>query len=282
MIVKILTRNSPSYGSLIDYLLKEGKGKDGKPVVITHNFRGTTKEEWVQEFMENEAYRQHVRKDQIYLYHEIISLSSKENKDLITPEIMEDLARQYITLRGKEGMYIASFHEDKDHAHIHFAVSGVKYRTGQAHRLSHDDLYNLKDKFQEYHNDRYPFLSFSSPEHGKGKQHTTNREYFSKTKRTNVKDEIRTKIQSIVAEAKSQQHFLNLLREAGLHHYERGGVPTGVVYDDLKFRFSRLDVPFQEMPVDMGLHKEEQEILDEIQSIREGRRERDQERDIEI
>lgn len=133
MIVKVLARHNPTYGQLIDYLTKEGKGRDGKPIVMTHNFKGSTKVKWVKEFMENESFRQHVRKDQIYIYHEIISLSSKENKEMINQKILEDLAEQYINLRGKEGMYIAAFHEDKEHCHIHFAVSGVKYRTGQAH-----------------------------------------------------------------------------------------------------------------------------------------------------
>jgi hypothetical protein len=87
--------------------------------------------------MEVESFRQQVRSDQIYLYHEIISLSSYENEDLISQELLHDLATQYITLRGNDDMYIASFHEDTAHAHIHFAVSGVKYRTGIAHRLSH-------------------------------------------------------------------------------------------------------------------------------------------------
>src|SRR5690606_18650015 len=105
----------------------------------------------------------------IYLYHEILSLSSKENREEITNEILQDLLNQYVSLRGKDGMYIAAIHQDKDHAHIHVATSGVKYRTGLAHRLAHQDLHQLKVTMQEYHKDKYPFLSFSNPDHGKRK-----------------------------------------------------------------------------------------------------------------
>jgi hypothetical protein len=277
LIVKVLTRSTPSYGSLVNNLTKEGKGKNGKPFIITHNFRGSTKDEWVKEFMENEAFRQYIRKDQIYLYHEIISLSNKENKELITQEVLQDLAQQYINFRGKEGMYIASFHEDKEHSHIHFAVSGVKYRTGLAHRLTHNSLKELKMNFQEYHKGQYPFLSFSNPEHGKGKEYINDAEYFSKTKRTNVKEKIKLQIHEVFKEAKSQQHFLQLLQENNLNHYERNGKPIGIVCDDLKFRFSRLDLPFKEMPIDLQMKSQEQEMLDEIRMLREGRVEIDRE-----
>lgn len=273
MIIKVLARHNPSYASLIDYLTKEGKGKHGAPVIITHNLRGSTKEAWVKEFMENESFRQYVRKDQIYLYHEIASLHKEENKDLITEDILRDLAQQYVNLRGKEGMYLAAIHEDKDHAHIHFMTSGVKYRTGQAHRLSFKELQELKVNFQEYHKGHYPFLSLSNPEHGKGRGYVTDREYFSKTKRTNVKAQIQEKIQSLYKEATSQQHFLDLLREHNMPHYERKGVPTGIEYEDMKFRFSRLDILFEDMPISQAMAAEEQQALAEIQELRINRSE---------
>lgn len=249
----------------------------GKPVIITHNFKGLTKEEWVKEFMENESFRQYVRKEQIYLYHEIISLSNRENKNLITQEVLQDLAEKYISFRGKDGQYIAAFHEDKDHAHIHFAISGVKFRTGIAHRLNHQSLHELKVKFQEYHKGQYPFLTFSNPEHGKGKEYVKDREYFNKGKRTNVKESIREKIHSIFNESKSQQEFLQKLRDNDFHFYERNGKPTGIVFNDLKFRFLRLDISLDEKPVDIEIQTEEQKALEEIQALRESRFEKDRE-----
>lgn len=277
MIVKVLARHSPSYGSIIDYLTKEGKGKQGKPIIITHNFKGSSKEELVKEFMENESFRRYMRKDQIYMYHEIISLSNKEKSELITEELLRDLTEQYINLRGKDGMYIAAFHEDKDHAHIHFAVSGVKYRTGKAHRLSQKDLHELKVKFQEYHKGQYPFLSFSNPEHGKGIEYEKHGEYFNKGKRTNVKESIREKIHTLFNESKSQHEFIQKLQENDLHFYERNGKPTGIVFNDLKFRFSRLDISLDEKPVDIEIQTEEQKALEDILALRESRFEKDRE-----
>jgi hypothetical protein len=73
---------------------------------------------------------------------------------------------------------------------------------------------------------------------------------FLKTKRTSVNEAVKEKIQELDKEAKSQQHFLQLLQENNLNHYERNAKPTEIFYDNIKFRFSRLDIPFQEMSVD--------------------------------
>lgn len=270
-IVKVLTRGTPSYGSLVDYLMREGKGKDGKaPKVLTHNFRGTSRDEWIQEFIANEAWRQRPRSDQIYLYHEIISINHLDAEN-VTLEMLEDLANRYMDLRGRDGMYVAAFHEDKQ-PHIHFAVSGVKFKTGMAHRLTKETLRELKVNIQEYQKDRWEKeMSHSLPNHGAGMGYETNAEYFlqkRKTERTNVKEVIKEQVAELYAQAKSQKEFLELLRDAGLHHYERNGVPTGILHEDLKFRFSRLETPLDELPVD---RTEEDKVLEEIRAIREGR-----------
>jgi hypothetical protein len=73
----------------------------------------------------------------------------------------------------------------------------------------------------------------------------------------------------------TQKEFLNNLRDLDLHFYERNGFPTGVVYDDMKFRFSRLGIEkeqFEGLPEDKT---EEQKALDEIQAIRESRKIKD-------
>lgn len=268
MIIKVLSRHSPSYGSLIEYLSREGKSKNGKQTILTHNFKGTDKEAWVKELMENESFRRYPKSTQIFLYHTIISLSDKENKELITENILNDLANQYINLRGTDGMYLLAFHDDKEHQHIHVLESGLQYRTGMAHRLSHQDLHDLKVRLQEYHKEHYAFLTHSLPEHGKGKDYTKDAEYYGKEKRANLKETVKQQVHDLFNQATSQQHFLQLLRENNLNHYERNGQAAGIVYDDLKFRFSRLDIEMDKMLIDQELSKEEQQILDEINEMR--------------
>ena len=277
-IVKVLARHNPSYGSLIEYLSKEGKSKNGKPAILTHNFKGIDKPAWVQELMQNESFRRYPKATQIFLYHTIISFSNLENKELITEEVLQDLANQYINLRGNNGMYLLAFHGDKEHQHIHVLESGLQYRTGMAHRLSHQDLHELKTQFQEYHKEHYPFLTHSLPEHGKGKDYTKDNEYYGKEKRTNIKETIKQQVQDLFSQATSQQHFLQLLQENNLNHYERNGKITGIVFEDMKFRFSRLDIELDEKSIDLKLSKEEQQVLDEISELRNAQVEKDLER----
>jgi hypothetical protein len=239
---------------------------------FTHNLRGEGKEDWTQEFLENEACRKHNRAHQIYLYHEIISFSDKENTQAFTKEMLTDLVEKYMSLRGKDGLMIGAVHTDKNHLHLHFCTSGTKYRTGLANRLSRTDLQDLKVKLQEYHREKYPELDKSTCEHGKASGYVTDREWQARNKgqRTLLKDEIRATVQECFTNADTQQDFLTRLQEAGLYYYERSGVPAGIAYENTKIRFSRLDLPKDwslRLPPDRN---EEEKALEEISRIRNG------------
>lgn len=271
MILKILTRKSPGFKSLIDYMLKEGKGENGgKPELMTHNMRGSQQKEWVREFYENEAYRQRQRSNQVYLYHEIISFSNQDTAK-ISKEMLKDIAEKYISLRGDTGMYIASFHvEGKDHQHIHFCTSGLEYRTGVPLRLSRADLLNVKQELQRYQQERYPELSNSLPKHGRGVGNKSNPEWRAEQRNgTSIKRDIAKRVQSLFEQSKSQNDFYAMLQDEGLYNYERGGKVTGICYGDTKYRFNSLGIDMerlQDLPIEMS---ETDTAFKEIQSIRE-------------
>jgi len=273
-IVKILARHSPSYRSLIQYILNEAKLD--KAEVYTHNLRSDTVDGYVQEFIENEAFRQQSRSDQIYLFHEIISFSAYEDNAIITKEMIDDLVHEYIRLRGETGVIIGAVHRDKEHVHVHFCTSGLHFRTGKSFGLSKAKLHELKVSFQEYHKQKYPELTESLPEHGKGERYQSHAQWHA-----SQREQIIDTVNRCFAQATSQQDFLALLRGQGLHHYERSGKPTGIEYEGLKFRFSRLlpDKQFESLLIERS---EEDRALAEIQAVRERQRGRDnRERDIE-
>ncbi|MGY3214787.1 relaxase/mobilization nuclease domain-containing protein [Mucilaginibacter sp. HD30] len=270
-IVKILSRHSPSYRSLIAYILKEGKGDERE--VYTNNLRGADIDAFVSQFMENEAFRRQTRSDQIYLFHEIVSFHAEEDGTAITKETVDNLVAKYMGLRGDTGVMLAAAHRDKDHVHIHFCVSALHYRTGKSFGLNRAQLNQLKTSFQEYHREKFPELTKSHPEHGKGTAYRTHAQWH-----THRKQEIAGQVQEILNSSASQRAFLERLREAGLHHYERGGRPTGIEYEGQKFRFSRLleGTAFEDLPVERS---EEDTALAEIRAIREIRRDPERERE---
>ncbi|MDB5124821.1 MAG: mobilization protein [Mucilaginibacter sp.] len=277
-IIKILSRHTPSYGSLIRYILDETKTDPSQ--AITHNLRSNTIDDYIKEFAENEAFRKMSRSDQIYITHEILAFSSDEKAETLTSESLTDIANEYIRLRGFEGVLLGAIHHDKEHIHVHFCVSALKYRTGTSYGLSKAKLSELKVSLQRYHRDKYPGITESFPEHGKGKAYVTDRAWQAKHReeRTKRKEMIMEMVRNCFERSQSQTHFLELLRSNDLHHYERDGKAAGIEFEGTKFRFSRLleTSQFESLPVDFS---EEEKVLADIQSIRKQRGEMEQERD---
>lgn len=275
-IVKILVRHSPSYASLVRYILNEAKMS--KAEIYTHNLRSDTIVGYVKEFIENEAFRRQSRSDQVYLFHEIISFNANEDSTALTPEIINDIAREYIRLRGIEGVILGAMHRDTEHVHLHFCVSALKFRTGTSFGLSKAKLHQLKIQIQNFHRQKYPEISQSFPQHGIGRPYVKDRAWQAahRIDRARVKEQITGMVRICFAKATSQKEFLEFLREENFHYYERNGVPTGIEHDGTKFRFSRLleAGQFETLPIDLT---EEEKVLAEIRSIREQRAEKDRE-----
>ncbi|MFA5987732.1 MAG: relaxase/mobilization nuclease domain-containing protein [Candidatus Paceibacterota bacterium] len=279
-IVKILSRHNPSYASLIRYVM-QGECND-RPEIFTHNLRSDTEAGYVGEFVENESFRRSFRSDQAYLFHEIISFNAKEDRERITSEVMEDIAREYMRLRGNDGVMLGAVHRDRGHVHLHLCVSALRFRTGTSFRLSKAELFRLKTGLQEYHREKYPFLSRSFPNHGAGKPYEGHGKWLASQReiRIELKERLGRAMAESLAVAKTQDEFLGIMRDRGFHHYERRGKAEGIEVDGMRFRFSRLADRAGLEALPMGL-TEEQKALEEIRAIREGRAARDTDRELD-
>ncbi|MBI4930849.1 MAG: relaxase/mobilization nuclease domain-containing protein [Bacteroidetes bacterium] len=143
--------------------------EEGKGFVITHNLYRNSVGEWVEQYKENEIHRINKRKNAVYLTHEILSWH-KDDTAKISLGAMEDMAREYIELRNPNGLYIGIPHTDKEHYHVHFAVSALEFHNGKTMRLSKKEFALLKKRIQQYQQDKYPELSKSVVQHGSGKK----------------------------------------------------------------------------------------------------------------
>lgn len=265
MILKVLSRHSLNFKSLLRYIFNEAKADISN--AITHNLKTDGIDEMAKEYMENESFRIQERKDSVRMYHEILSFSNKDRGE-ITEEITVDIARKYIELRGKDGIYGGAIHKDKEHIHIHFCVSGLKYRTGWAFRKSKAELQSIKVELQGYHKDRYPHLSESFCEHGKGGKYVKDRDWH-KQKRERVKAGIEQVVLTCFKKSKTLNGFLEQLQSHNLHYYERKGNIEGIISPEgIKFRFKRLGIDIATLK--SGLTKERQ-LLKEIAELRKSR-----------
>ena len=248
MIVKIKSFKSASFGKLLKYILNKKErlfDKDVKSFVISYHLKGNTIAEWEKQFLQNETLRLRKRKDSVRLTHEILSWHKDDAKHLTLP-VLEEMAREYIKQRNPKGMVIATPHFDKDHVHIHLCVSGVEYKTGKSLRLSKAALGKLKNGIQKYQVEKYPMLAKSVVEHGKkGLQAKSEKEYkFNwRAGRETDKEFLQKVITHCRERANSDEHFYELLKKQKLNTYKRAGKITGVLYNNRKFRFGRIENP---------------------------------------
>ncbi|MDP3666830.1 MAG: relaxase/mobilization nuclease domain-containing protein, partial [Sediminibacterium sp.] len=254
MILKSLSRKSGT-GQLLEYLFKkEDKLVNGnqKPIIIRHNVRSRTLNKQIKEFKENEKFRLHPRKDSVKAYHTILSFSNKD-KDKITEKTLRAVAKEYMKLQGNDNLFLGTVHYDKSHVHIHIAMSGCKYLTGEANRLSWAQFQELKQSLDKWQLKTFPELVHSLPRHGLNKA-TKEPVVDRHNGRVSQKETLLKTLEAEYTKSKSINSFLTTLKSHGYEPYYRAGRLTGVRSEDgLKFRLGRL-----------GYDKEKIAKLDEI------------------
>lgn len=215
--------------------------EDKSSFTITHNLWGDDVKEWTEQYRENDTFRQRKQKNQVFLSHEILSWHKDETN--ITLEKMEDMAREYIQLRNPNALYVATPHMDKNHRHVHLAVSATEYGTGKSMRMSKEQFQELKQNIQAYQKEKYPELSKSIVDHSKKvKALLTDKEYQVKlrTRRASQKEQLIELLNTCYEKASSKENFYELLKTNKLRAYERAGKVSGIYFADKKFRLNRI------------------------------------------
>lgn len=212
--------------------------------IITHNLKSDNIPDWDKQFKTNEQFRLRKRVDSVYLTHEIISFHKDDAKN-ITLDILEDIARQYINLRGANGVFLCTPHFDRSNYHLHFAVSALEFKTGKGMRLSKTDLSSLKQRMQQYQIEKYPELNNSIVNHGNPEKKTLaiSDKEFQLKRRTGLntnKESLIGLLKTSYKQAHSQEDFLCRIKESGVSTYFRNGKLTGVIHNNQKHRLGRL------------------------------------------
>ena len=264
MVIKSLSRKGGTE-QIVNYLFKDKdklSNKDFKPMMMRHNIRARTLDKIVKEFKANETFRRVQRKDSVKVYHTIISFGKKD-KDKINEKMLRDFGKKYMELQGKDNMYLMTHHIEKEHIHLHVVMSGTRYLTGVANRISKAEFGNLKVAMQTYQQRRYPELNKSIVQHGKG-----NGKAYSKDVRQSKKVSLESDLQKAYQQSKSTQDFLGQLKTMGHEAYYRNEKLTGIKYDgETKFRFSRLGYD-EKIKALADRENEEKRELDEIENLR--------------
>jgi hypothetical protein len=259
MIIKHLSRKSHS-GQLINYILKyinNAEKVKGKSCIIKHNITSNAIAGYINEFKANEKRRIHTRSNQPTIQHVILSWSNKSSV-VINDAIIQDLAKQYIKFRGDNNLYLGTIHKDREHIHLHMAVSATQLN-GVSSRISKEQFKDLKLAMDAYQQEQYPQLCDSLPEHGKSK-HTIPYRYNN---RISQKELLLQSIQTAYEKATSLDAFIATIKAAGHEPYFRNNQLTGVKYQgEQKFRLSALGFDKEKIQNLAYLNnKEEQELV---------------------
>lgn len=218
MIIKSMSRKKPNFHNLIAYM-----EKGGNPLVIGQNLRTTNlnKAQSIRhEFIKNHKFCPH-RKNGVALYHDIMSFSGKDTAHL-TPQILEDLGTRYLAKRAQNALGYARVHQDKDHVHIHFMISGNLIESPQKLRLSKADFKTVKQELEAYQKGKYPFLKHSLCQEHKPERSISGKEGEILRKGKVSQKERVIHIFKKALEGTSEADFLQELKNYNLEIYKRG------------------------------------------------------------
>lgn len=286
MIVKSLSRKatSGSTGQLLGYIFryvldKEKRLPAEKPFIIKHNIRSRTVEGFVKEFEKNERNRIHKRSDQVSVNHTILSWA-KVDKGNITDKILKDIAKQFIGLRGENNLFLGTKHEDKDHIHLHLAVSATQLN-GLSSRMSRQQFSELKITLDAYQKEKYPQLT-SLPRHGLSKEIGLDNIVTmpGQTGRMTQKETLQQALDKLVKLSVSKEQILEGLRSLGHEPYYRAGKLTGIKFDgETKYRLNRFGYDEKKLNELNAVKEKEAQELAEMRMIRERSQEQDKDRE---
>jgi len=222
MIIKSMSRKVPSFGQLLGYIDRD---EGNEQYTLRHNVMGRDGEHIQAEFEANGELLQN-RKNGVYLYHEIISitraqgLSPDEQKDRLM-----DIAHNYVEARCPDNLVYGGLHEDKDHSyHMHLMISANRAGETGRLRLTKTQFRDVQVQLERHVLQKYPELEQKlaidkKSDRGRSKNEA---ELERRTGKRPKREEVLDRITSAFEQSKDRQSLLDALGREGLELYVRG------------------------------------------------------------
>lgn len=278
MIIKSMSRKTADFLQLLSYINKETQQKNQ---AIFHHLRSDRDDiaKISQEFIAN-AHAVKYRTNGVQCYHEILSLPHYPKRDQEKfPEILADLAQQYLSLRVPDGLAYAKAHLDTDHPHIHFCISANNVRQRNKHRLSKAQFNQVKQQIRAYIREKFPELA---PKQKEKYLHKSREKSHKKNHGQTIKSELSQKISDIFLSEKSLEPVLTGLNNSGIAIYSRGTQWLyGAEFRGKKYRLKTLGIRdlVDERVNQWKITRKRLGELENIQEQKEKIREKEQERE---
>jgi hypothetical protein len=218
-----MSRKVPSFGQLIEYM--SDIDKSDEQYNVYQNIYARNSEDIEQEFKQN-ADAMFKRKNGVYLYHEILSITKSKNlEDKKQKEILRNIAYEYAQKRAAHNLIFATLHDDHDeHLHYHFIISANALGESKKTRMSKAQFDKFKKNLEARTLKQYPELEQKIIINKQAGEKLSNKgsEQKRRTGKTPQRDLLKEKLQTILAQADSKQAFLDALDKDNYEVYVRG------------------------------------------------------------
>ena len=230
----------------------KGRIDESNTFTITHNLRSTDTNEIIKEFNRNDEYRKK-RKNGIVLYSEILSFSPKDSRENLNLDVLEDITRKFIELRGEKALCIAKPHIENKNIHIHCCFSGTEYKSSKTLRIDNKQFREIRIEMEKYQLDKYPELTNSICylnnwekdrliDQEKLKQSDKEFQLKKRAGKQSDKDIVRGILQECYQKSESKNDFFNRIVEQGIELYKYREKTNGIKFNSRKFRFKSLNI----------------------------------------
>ncbi len=113
-----------------------------------------------EEFIENANLIKDQSGNRVRVLHEIISFHP-EDKSKITADMLEEMGREYLSLRAQDALGYAKPHFDRDALHLHVMISGNCIASPRSSRIDRSKFEEIKIELEAIQRERFPELTQS-------------------------------------------------------------------------------------------------------------------------
>lgn len=242
MIIKSMSRKEPSFGQLVAYM--EDIEKSDTQYNIYRNLYGRKLDDIESEFNDNAKYI-FKRKNGVYLYHEILSITKSKTLDVSRQkEILRDLAYEYAEKRAPNNLVFGALHDDHEgHLHYHFCISANPLTESKKTRMSKAEFDQFKKGMEKLALEQYPELEQKIVINKEASEKLSNKgaEIKRRTGKTPQRDIVKEKLSKIFSECDTKQAFFEAMSDEGFETYVRGkAIGVRDIENDRKHRLKTL------------------------------------------
>ncbi|QUI62495.1 hypothetical protein GSF04_08190 [Pseudoalteromonas sp. A22] len=248
MIIKSKSRKVANFDQLYDYMKKGAEKHDGVHV-FSRNVYTHQREKILQEFIDNSLLFKK-RKNSVYLYHEIISITRTQS---VSVEKQQDalfhIVQEYVVQRANKNLVYGYMHNDaQNNIHFHLMISSNERGSNKNLRLSKHEFDRAKKHLETWTNKHYPELQQGlviNKQAGKKTSHN-GAELKKRTGKMPERERVTKALERIFTQSVNKQQFFERLAAEHLEIYTRGkAIGFKDTVTDRKYRLKTLGLESQ-------------------------------------